>query len=418
MSRLVLLALVLALTACESDPVPHRPDTGTSEPGVTYYGHVRPILVENCVMCHVEGGVGPFALTTYEGVVEVADRVKQVTADRIMPPFLADNSGRCNTWSNYRGLTDEEIATIGAWVDMGTPEGDPTTPEPPAVELPQLDSVDVTLEMPLEYTVNDAFEDEYRCFVTDPGLTENKYLVGYDVHPGNVQRVHHLIVYAPVDEAAANEARELDAADGNPTDGYTCFGAARVDAIPIVLWAPGTGATEFPRGTGIQLTAGRPLIMQLHYNNQVDASVPATDRTSVDLALADNASPALMAPIIDSDLHLPPRTPEVVETSTLDLSVLPFSVRVWGIFPHMHTLGRSIRLDINRGGTTPECMIDVPRWDFHWQMAYWATEPIRVSPEDSVTITCTFDTRSRETTTTFGEGTQDEMCLAFVYATL
>lgn len=146
--------------------------------------------------------------------------------------------------------------------------------------------------------------------------------------------------------------------------------------------------------------------------------MPATDRTSVDLALADNASPALMAPIIDSDLHLPPRTPEVVETSTLDLSVLPFSVRVWGIFPHMHTLGRSIRLDINRGGTTPECMIDVPRWDFHWQMAYWATEPIRVSPEDSVTITCTFDTRSRETTTTFGEGTQDEMCLAFVYATL
>lgn len=174
----LLAALGVPLAACDSSSTgPLRPDSGRG-PGdagrvepVTYYGDVRPILVENCVMCHVEGGIGPFALTTYEGAVAEAEEIAQVTAERIMPPFLADNSGACNTWSNHRGLTDEEIATIGAWVEMGTPEGDPATPSPEPALLPRLASVDATLEMPAEYTTNDTFEDEYRCFVVDPGLT-------------------------------------------------------------------------------------------------------------------------------------------------------------------------------------------------------------------------------------------------------
>lgn len=422
----LLAALGMPLAACDSSPTgPLRPDAG-GPPGdggrvepVTYYGDVRPILVENCVMCHVEGGIGPFALTSYEGAVAEAEEIAQVTRDRIMPPFLADNSGACNTWSNHRGLTDEEIATIGAWVEMGTLEGDPTTPAPEPAELPRLPSVDATLEMQAEYTTSDTFDDEYRCFVLDPGLTANQYLIGYDVHPGNVQRVHHVIVYAPVSDEAAADAIALDEAQGDATDGYQCFGAAGVPAVPVVLWAPGTGATSFPRGTGLELAAGRPLIMQVHYNNQVPASVPRTDRTQVDLALAASATPALMTRIADLTLNLPPREPEVVESETIALGgVLPFNVRVFGVLPHMHTLGRTISLEILRGGATPECLIDVPRWDFHWQMAYWLTRPITVTPEDSARITCTFDTRTRTETTRFGERTEDEMCLAFVYVSL
>lgn len=420
---LTALATLGVLTACEAPLEPLRPDGSTSGvdagPGsqVTYYGDVRPILVENCVMCHVAGGIGPFPLTSYELAVEVADRMKDATAARIMPPFLADNSGSCNTWSNYRGLTDEEIATIGAWVDMGTPEGDPTTPEPTPAALPTLPSVGATLEMPAEFTTNDAFEDEYRCFVVDAGLTENQFLTGYDVHPGNTQRVHHLIVYAPTNDTEASRAMDLDLAEGDATDGYTCYGGARVQAQPIVLWAPGAGATTFPRGTGIEMTAGRPLIMQIHYNNQVEGTVPNTDRTTVDLSLTDSANPAYLPLIGDFSLSLPPRTQEVTESATTNLDFLPVSVRIWGVFPHMHTLGRTIGIDIDRGGTE-ECLIDVPRWDFHWQMAYWLDDPVSVGPDDSGTITCTFDTRSRDTMTTFGEGTEDEMCLAFVYVTL
>ncbi|QRK11461.1 hypothetical protein JQX13_16125 [Archangium violaceum] len=37
---------------------------------------------------------------------------------------------------------------------------------------------------------------------------------------------------------------------------------------------------------------------------------------------------------------------------------------------HMHTLGTSTRMDIQRGSGERECLLDIPRWDFHWQAAY------------------------------------------------
>lgn len=414
-TRWALACAFVPALACNSSHGSATPDAG---PGVTYYGDVRPILVENCTMCHVAGGIAPFALTSYELAKDAGYDMQSVTRDRIMPPFLADNSGACNTWSNHRGLTDAEIGTISAWVDQGMAEGDPTTPEPEAAPLPHLASVDLSLEMAAEFTTNDTYDDEYRCFVLESSLEADEFLIGYDVQPGNAQRVHHVIVYNPTSDGDATTARELDAADGDATDGYSCFGAAGVSAEPVVLWAPGTGATMFPRGTGIQLTAHRPLILQIHYNNQVEAGTPNADRTRVDLALADTANPAYMPMLADFSLNLPPRTNDIVESNRIGFDALPTTVRVWGVFPHMHTLGRQIRLDLNRETGTNECLIDVPRWDFHWQMMYWLSDPIRVSPSDAATITCTFDTRMRDTTTTFGEGTEDEMCLAFVYVTL
>lgn len=411
------LACASLLAGCESSHEGGPPDSGV-EREVTYYGDVRPILVANCTMCHTEGGIAPFALTSYALARDVAARMTEVTAARIMPPFLADGSGACNTWSNYRGLTDEEIATIGAWYEQDTPEGDPSTPEPTPVALSRLPSVDLELEMAAEFTTDPSLDDEYRCFVLDSTLATDRYLVGYDVMPGNPSRVHHVIVYDPTSDADAASARDRDAADGDTNDGYECFGAAGVSATPVVLWAPGAGATMFPRGTGIQLTAGRPLIMQVHYNNQVEDSVSRTDRTRVALALADSASPAYMPMIGDFDLNLPPHMSEVVESQQTSLSSLPVNVRIWGIFPHMHTLGHTIGVDINRGTGANQCLVDVPRWDFHWQMMYWLDAPIRVASDDAATITCTYDTTDRDTTTTFGEGTEDEMCLAFVYVTL
>ena len=41
-----------------------------------------------------------------------------------------------------------------------------------------------------------------------------------------------------------------------------------------------------------------------------------------------------------------------------------------------------------------------------------------MSPSDSATITCTYNTMERDETVNWGDGTQDEMCLNFVYVTL
>ena len=380
---------------------------------VTYYGDLRPILVENCTMCHTAGGIAPFTLEGYDDAALVADRLVEVTRDRIMPPFLADNSGSCNTWSNYRGLTDAEIATFADWVEGGLAVGNPDAPVPEAPTLPTLASVDLTLEMPSTYGIIEADDDDYRCFVVDTGLTASKYVTGYDVHPGNPQRVHHVIVYNPTSASQADSARALDAADGTVGDGYPCFGGPRVEAAPVVLWAPGTGATRFPRGTGVQVSAGVAQIIQVHYNNLVPDS-PNTDRTSIDLTLADDAVPAYLAPLGDYSLNLAPRMEAVTESATQSLSWLPTNVYIHGVFPHMHTLGTSLTIELNDGD---QCVIDVPRWDFNWQLAYWLDRSIRIGPSDVARISCTYNTMERDTVTNWGDGTQDEMCIAFVYVT-
>ena len=426
-SRVALLALLVL--GCNSEPEPLRPDGGpppaSTDGGAafdgalpplpseaTYYEHVRPILVANCTMCHQAGGIAPFALETYPQAFDVGERIEQAVMEGVMPPFLADNSGECNTWSNHRGLTEVEIATISAWVAGGKLEGDASIPAPPAAELPTLAAVDISLEMPSTYAIDETDDDDYRCFVVETGLTADTYVTGYDVHPGNPQRVHHVIVYNPFSDAAGDSARARDTGNG-----YPCFGGPGVDAAPMVLWAPGTGATMFPRGTGVPVTAGRPMIIQVHYNNLVPGS-PNDDRTTIDLVTRSSALDAYIIPLWDTDLNLPPRMEEVVESSRQSLSVLPTTVRIHGAFPHMHTLGRRLRVDIHRGAGGDQCLIDIPRWDFGWQLAYWLDEPIDVSPGDAATITCTYNTMERTEMTHWGDGTQDEMCINFVYVTL
>lgn len=388
------------------------PDTGASGP-VTYYGHVRPVLAQHCNSCHGEAGIAPFTIASYTEARELGSRLVDVTASRQMPPFLADNSGSCHTYRDARWLSDAELAVFANWVAGGMLEGDPTTPPPVIEPLPTLTGDVRTLDIGTDFAPNASLTDDYRCFVVEsPG---DGAVTGYEVHPGNNQIVHHVIVYEPADDAAAAEIRAHDAAEAGP--GYTCFGGARADAFPVVLWAPGGGATSFPRGTGVSVSATRPMVVQIHYNL---LGGTGTDRTRVDIQYAmGSVVPAYIAPIVNSGFRLPPRMPSVSSSDTTPLSGLPVSsLRVYGSFPHMHTLGRSLQVDLMRSAGGEECMINVPNWDFNWQLAYWYQTPIRVSSADTIRITCNWDTTDRTDVVTWGEGTQDEMCINFFYVSL
>ena len=65
-----------------------------------------------------------------------------------------------------------------------------------------------------------------------------------------------------------------------------------------------------------------------------------------------------------------------------------------------------------------ECLVDVPSWNFNWQMAYFYDTPLPITPDDRLRITCSYDTTSRDDDVVWGEGTQDEMCIDFLYLSL
>jgi hypothetical protein len=379
----------------------------------TYYEDVAPILMENCANCHTPGGIAPFPLLTYEDTAPLAALIKARTTAREMPPFNPSNCGHCNTFKDAHWLTTQQIATIAVWADGKAPAGDPAK-APPVPEPPQgLAGVNLTLDTLVDYMPDIAKTDDYRCFVVDPGLVSDKFLTGYEVLPGNRQVVHHVIAHA-LDTAAADAAAVAkDDAEAGP--GYTCYGGPGVtDSRFVVGWAPGGRPTTLPAGTGLRLSAGRKVVIQIHYNL---ANGPMPDRTKIALTVADSiGKEALISGVSAAPLVLPPGQALVEQSGEMVVPAQVPLVKLWAVGPHMHTAGKTMRIEADHQGTKT-CLLDVQNWDFHWQSFWQYDTPIQVQGGDTIRITCGYDTTGRVKPTYSGEGTEDEMCIGFFYAT-
>lgn len=382
--------------------------TGLDPDAVTYHSHVRPILARHCLGCH-DGTLGALALDGHEAAATLALPIVAMTTSREMPPYPADASGACNTFRDARWLSDEEIATLEAWLDQGTLEGDPDTPAPEIPPPRELTGDVLVVGMPESYAPLPSDEDEYRCFVIDnPAPGGDTFISAYDVHPGDPRVVHHVALYAPISEDVAAQAVALD--DAEPGLGYTCYGSAGIPASITAAWAPGTGALHFPPDTGVALPQASKLVLQLHYHT---AGTPdPVDRTEIHLEVAPEGVQALQFfAIVDPSLELPPglaSTTVSMTTSLTEQTGLTGLVDIYGVTPHMHTLGRTLDLEVQGG----PCLVRTPRWDFDWQLLYFYEQPLTVDAGLPVEMRCTYDTSTRDETTYFGEGTLDEMCVA------
>jgi hypothetical protein len=409
MRRCAWLAIFVA--GCGASPAVDA-DADPSAP--TYYRDVRPLLAEHCVGCHSDGGGAPFALDDAAAVREHGPMIAFVTERRIMPPWPADSSGACQTHVGARRLPDEAIALLGEWVAHGMPEGDAATatplPEPPA---PAALRVDAVLDPGADFRPP-ADGDEYRCFLLDPGLAEPRYLTAFAPRLEHPEMVHHLGLYAFDDLEAERAADAFDAED--PAPGYTCFGGTMVESRFVGIWAPGDRVRRMPAGTGLALGAGRRMLAQIHYHAGPD---PEPDRTRIELELAEEVDRvAVLAAVRTLGLSLAPGVPEQIETIQ---RALPFGFErplIRATRLHMHTLGTSGRLDlVPADGAEPTCLLDIPRWDFHWQLMYTYQEPIAARAGDLIRLSCVFDTTSRDEVTSWGPTTEDEMCMAYFYMT-
>jgi hypothetical protein len=97
---------------------------------------------------------------------------------------------------------------------------------------------------------------------------------------------------------------------------------------------------------------------------------------------------------------------------------------IYTVAGHMHLLGRSIRVELNPGTPDARVLLDIPRWDFHWQASYTLAQPVHVEAGDALRVTCRHDASLRKESPQaaarapryilWGEGTTDEMCLGIV----
>ena len=200
----------------------------------TWNNGIGQLIYNSCSNCHHDGGIGPFELMSYTDAVSYASSIKSHTVDRHMPPWKADPS--YTHFIGERRLTDEQVNSISAWVDAGTPLGTGVSPVPPTIKNgAQINRLDQTTQSP-KYTVQKT-TDDYRTFVMPTSHTSLKYINAVEFIPSNAAIVHHIILY----HDPSTVSRNLDSLDPGPGYASNGTGAESSNAKLIGLWTPGAG---------------------------------------------------------------------------------------------------------------------------------------------------------------------------------
>jgi hypothetical protein len=224
---LILLIAGTALVLAHDEDLPTDP--GGIIPNITlnyipdYYQHVQPIMQASCISCHIDGEIGHdiFSMETPEEIIASAQDIALVTQINYMPPWPP--SANSPHYLYERTLTAEERTIIAAWAAAGAPAGDPANAveAEPELTVPPVEA-DLTLQMSAPYVADQSLNDDYRCFMLDPGFEEDTYVTAFDILPDNTATVHHTILFLATEDQRV-EALEKDGADGQP--GWSCYGA-------------------------------------------------------------------------------------------------------------------------------------------------------------------------------------------------
>jgi len=312
--------------------------------------------------------------------------------------------------------------------------------------------------------------DDYHCTLMNPHLKRDSYIISSQFFPGSSE-VHHAALYLVSPSLSTMAER-----DNEVGKGWTCFGEGALPNTPLgdlsqvpllSFWAPGHGADNLPKGTGVVLPAGSLVIMQVHYNlligdkpvknslvlHTMPISTPL-QRLHLDLMLAPPDIPCpsgVTGPLCDRAASLAhqgkrfgataveevngieaicghnPSNPPVGDSTSCNTTIdkSGFILRVQA---HMHLLGQTFKMVLNPGTPEARTVLNVPNYNFHYQRSYNMAAPIRVSKGEPVQITCTYDPSLAQELpvlrkapphfVTWGDGSTDEMCIGLAWTSV
>lgn len=423
-------ALLLAFTVgCGQPPSPTPAPLPEAPKTTSYLRDVQPLVERSCRSCHTEGGVAPLALDTPEQVTALGPALWNAIEKGRMPPFFAATS--CNSYLDDPRLTEPEKALFKAWVDEGAPLGDPAdSRHAPTTPLP-------VVRHDLDLSIGGAFDvrkmndtDNYQCFVMSPGNTADLMVKGYEVTPGNLAVVHHVLAYVVTpDQVAQLEA--LDAQD--PRQGYACqsggVGISGAVRNQIAGWVPGQYPSRMPADTALVLPANSRLVVQIHYNLNAlaDPKVSPFDETKLALETAPMGSlrRGQILPMLKPNLNIAAGDTASVQTLEVPLPAAFRNATVYRAMAHAHQLATQVTLEVVKADGSTACLLDNPKWDFNWQRDYTLKTPVTLVQGDRLRITCVYDngplnqplvggTQQAPRAVAWGESSFDEMCMTYL----
>jgi mono/diheme cytochrome c family protein len=377
---------------CHIGRVPKREPTGE----VTYSKQISRLLQRRCVECHRAGEVAPFPMTSYDELVGWGETIREVVEQGRMPPWFANPE--YGHFANDARLSDAEKQLIYDWVDGGSPEGDPADlPEPPRFtagwQIPEPDQVIYIKDEP--YSVPAEGVVAYQYFKVDPGFKEDRWIKAAEARPDNRGVVHHVVAFFL-------------------PPGANLRGGGRG---AMIGFAPGMPPNRFPEGAAMFVPAGSQIIFQMHYTPN---GSPQQDRSCVGLVFADPSEVKQrigggMAP--NRGFEIPPGDDnyEVRSQHRFDKDVL-----LLNFTPHMHLRGKSFRYEAEYPDGRREVLLDIPHYDFNWQLRYQLAEPKPLPQGTILHCTAHFDNSPENLanpdpskTVRWGDQTWEEMMIGY-----
>jgi mono/diheme cytochrome c family protein len=475
-AAVVVAVVVSAIAAGSRDP---RPAARTATPT---WAAVAPVFAEKCAGCHTPGGIAPFSLRSAQSAKAHANGILVMTQLGRMPPWLPGHDSPAYLGQSRRILSTAEKQLIARWVRGGARIGTGRSVASPPSES-NAPGTTMTLAPTKPYFPKAAIGglDDYHCFLLEPNLTHDAYVTSALIKPQQAGIVHHVILFEASGDNAV-DARRLNKASGG--DGWTCFGGPglsethpnagsaandRLGAPPwIAAWVPGHATNDTPAGTGVLVHAGAAIVMQVHYNLIHKAKRDRSRAVLRFLSTSATHLTPLNTILIPAPVELPcPRgvqsrlcsrevaVQQEIKKYGFDAGLIPAGLlylcgkslsdyptsptsvkslatgcdrrvtrplRIYGVAGHMHIRGYDIRIQLN--GKT---LLHIPRWNFHWQDAYYLEHPVDANVGDTIRVTCKFDNSAvkqplvngkllKPRYVLWGEGTTDEMCLGLLQA--
>jgi len=345
---------------------------------VTFNRDIAPIVYQYCSACHRPGEAGPFPLLSYQDVRKHGRQIAAVTQTRFMPPWLPE-PGELK-FADERRLSDEQIATIRAWVDQGMLEGKASDlpAKPKFVEGWQLGQPDLILKAQKPYMLPATGSDTYWNFILPVPVHETRWVRAVEIRPGDKRLVHHANVLVDRYESA----RRVEKVKGSGFGGMEI----RIDSevfdpdSHFLFWKPGTVASNEPDGMALRMDKGTDLVLNTHLQ---PSGKEEPIQPSIGIYFTDQ--PATLHPMLlqmqnDAALDIPAGAKNFVVT---DEFTLPIDVDLLAIYPHAHYLGKDMQATALLPDGSYKTLIHIKRWDLNWQAVYRYAEPVFL-PKDTV----------------------------------
>ena len=380
------------VVGCHIGRVRKSPPTGD----ITYTNQISRLVNQHCVRCHRAGQIAPFSLTEYDDVVAWAETMRDVMTDGRMPPWHA--SPKYGHFTNDASMPDADKRLFRQWIENGMPQGDLSDlPKPMTFEEGwQISKPDVVYRMPNPFDVPAKGLVPYQYFYLDPKFTEDVWIQGAEIRPGNRAVVHHIFVFF------------IPPGQDKPHAEDPLYNS-------IAAFAPGMPAGMWPKKYARLIPAGSKLAFQVHYTPNGSEQI---DQSEVGLVFADPKSVTKEVKIgcaINADFRIPAGEKNYHLQSGHEFTQDTY---VHALIPHMHYRGKAFRFTAQYPNGTSEVLLDVPRYDFNWQNTYVLEAP-KLMPKGSLMM-CNgiFDNSLRNLANpdptvevNWGDQTSDEMML-------